>query len=381
MSVWPRVRLGDLLAADREVIQVDPTAKYRTAGIYSHGRGLFWRPEITGSEVSYGQYVRLRPDQFVFSKLFAWEGALAIASVQFDGALVSPEFPSYSIDVDRIDPNFLGYLVRRRDFYRSLATSGMGDRRQRVNPNILLDADVPLPGLSEQRQIARWLSAIDARGVRLCTLIDRLEWHDGGIRAAALSACTDATPVVLLGDLLSQRESDVNPEPASMLVQAGVYSFGKGLFRRPAIAGTDTSYRTMTTIHAGDFVYSKLMAWEGAVAVASEQHEGLLATPEFPVFLLDKDLLNAEYFGALIRTESFGSELRRLSTGTNARRRRVHPSAMMRVEIPLPPMKVQEHIAEIAVRLKQREVGRKLAQSRISAILPAALNHVFGSLN
>ena len=37
-------------------------------------------------------------DQFVYSKLFAWEGALAVVDSEFDGLFVSQEFPTFTID-------------------------------------------------------------------------------------------------------------------------------------------------------------------------------------------------------------------------------------------------------------------------------------------
>ena len=138
---------GDLLNADREVVNVDPTEEYRTAGVYSHGRGLFWRPGVSGARTSYKSYVRLKEDQFVFSKLFAWEGALSIVSEEFDGALVSSEFPSFTVDTENVDPTYLGYFVRREDFYRSLTTNGMGNRRQRVNVASILCAPFPRSSL------------------------------------------------------------------------------------------------------------------------------------------------------------------------------------------------------------------------------------------
>jgi type I restriction enzyme S subunit len=383
VSEWPTVRLKDVLTSDRRPVTPVANKNYVEIGVRSFGRGIFKKPAVTGLDLGTKRVFEIVPDRLVFNIVFAWEGAVARTRESEQGTIASHRFPNFECDVEIADLDFLTYLFRSEAGLQlmRLASPGSAGRNRTLSLDALLNTSISLPVLSEQQRLTRWLSIVEDGVTRLDSAIapgDRLE---NLFREAVLRTTVAESWSAPLHELLIERDVDVDLKPSSTFSPAGVYSFGRGLFRRPAITGIDTSYRTMTTIHAGDFIYSKLMAWEGAVAVASEQHEGLLATPEFPVFALDRDRLNAEYFGALIRTESFGSELRRLSTGTNARRRRVHPSTMMGVEIPLPPMNVQEHVAEIAVRLKQREGGRKLAQSRISAILPAALNQVFGSLN
>ena len=385
MSRWPMVSVAERLRMSRQPIELDPFSQYSATGVRSFGGGLIRYPPAVPAELSKMRYFRLQPNHLVVSNIKAWEGAIATTGTEvMRDAVVSNRFLCYDAKDERIDVEFVKwYLLSARGLAKlSQASPGSADRNRTLSINGFESLEIPTPCIAEQRRIADWLSRIEREALQVNRVLIPAEALESGLREALFIALRQ--PVnewYPLAELLTQREFDVALERTAPFSPAGVYSFGRGLFHRPAITGADTSYRTMTTIRAGDFVYSKLMAWEGAVAVASDQDDGLLATPEFPVFALDRDRLNAEYFGALIRTESFGSELRRLSTGTNARRRRVHPSTMMGVEIPLPPMKVQEHVAEIAGRLKRRGARRKLAQERLSALLPAALNQVFGSLN
>src|SRR5690349_14283672 len=101
------IPLAEVLSAHADPVQIAPDSEYKTAGILSYGRGLFERPTIFGRETQYTTYYRLHKDQFVYSKLFAWEGALAVVPSDFDGLFVSQEFPTFDIDLSIILPQYL----------------------------------------------------------------------------------------------------------------------------------------------------------------------------------------------------------------------------------------------------------------------------------
>lgn len=170
---YPRVTLDRILLRRSDDVPVEATETYRTAGIYSYGRGLFERPVISGSETSYRSYFRLREGQFVYSKLFAWEGAVAVVEPAFDGLFVSSEFPTFDIDPDIARTDYVAALCGWPEFHRAIAggRSGLGVRRQRVNPDRLLSVEVPLPDLSEQARIVgrltRLLGEVEVIGQRL----------------------------------------------------------------------------------------------------------------------------------------------------------------------------------------------------------------------
>jgi type I restriction enzyme S subunit len=152
----PSVPLGEVLRLSRDEVRVEPDQTYQTAGIYSFGRGLFARAPITGADTKYTSLFRLHEGQLVYSRLFAWEGALSVVPSDFDGAYVSQEFPTFVVDRARAEPAYLGWLCRWRPFWELLRgeATGLGLRRQRVHPDRLLAVHVPLPPLPEQRRLA-----------------------------------------------------------------------------------------------------------------------------------------------------------------------------------------------------------------------------------
>lgn len=378
MSVWTQVRLGDHLSRRSADVVVDAADRYRTTGVLSHGRGLFWRPEIGGVETSYRTFTRLRKNDFVFSKLFGWEGALDVVSDDFGGGLVSSEFPVFEVAADTLDPTFLRYVVRRPDFYEALAVSGMGNRRQRVNPDTMLDSSIPLPTLDEQRRIASWLAEVENLSSEISVRRRTSSRLAGGLIDSLANELSERFGTAPMSMLMSQRRPEVAVLPSSKLTLAGIYSHGGGLFSRGDIAGTDTQYPIMSQLTTGQFVYSKLKAWEGALAVVTAEHDGHVLSPEFPVFDLDQDRICPEFLQLVLKSEAFLDGVRGAASGIGARRDRVHPSSVLALQIPAPPLGIQRRVVG-SLAGTGIVAGRSERAHAIDSLLNAGLNQVFGS--
>jgi len=65
---------------------------------------------------------------------------------------------------------------------------------------------------------------------------------------------------------------------------AGTYSFAKGIFVGERKLGSTFSLPKVQRIHAGDFVYCKIMAWEGAFGVVPKEADGCVMSGAFVVY-------------------------------------------------------------------------------------------------
>lgn len=144
-----------------------------------------------------------------------------------------------------------------------------------------------------------------------------------------------------LSEVLRQRPCDVTVSPEATYEFAGVKSFGGGVFRSLTKEGSAFSYRVLTRIHQDEFVYPKLMAWEGALGVVPEECDGLVVSPEFCVFEIDRAKVIPQWLGFYFRQPWVWPALAGGSAGTNVRRRRIYPDDFLRFEVELPSMDVQ----------------------------------------
>jgi len=151
-------------------------------------------------------------------------------------------------------------------------------------------------------------------------------------------------PRVALGEVLRRRALDVDVVQSETYAFAGVQSFGRGVFRSVVKPGAEFSYPKLTRVRAGDVTFPKLMAWEGAIGVVPQACDGLVVSPEFPVFEVDRARAMPEYLDLVLRREVFWPQLSGGSTGTNVRRRRLHPDEFTSITISLPPLAEQRRI-------------------------------------
>ena len=124
----------------------------------------------------------------------------------------------------------------------------------------------------------------------------------------------------------------------------------------------------LTRLRAGDFTYPKLMAWEGALGIVPAECDGLVVSPEFPVFELDRDRVLPDVLDVYFRDPMIWPSLKGDSPGTNVRRRRLNPSIFLSLKIPLPSMPDQRSLA--AVRAKLSEAAESTENGRISWAFP-----------
>ena len=129
----------------------------------------------------------------------------------------------------------------------------------------------------------------------------------------------------------------------------------------------------MVRLWTGEFVYPKLMAWEGALGVVPPECDGCVVSTEFPVFEVNEKQVLPEVLDTYFRTPSVWPEIAGERTGTNIRRRRLNPQDFLDYEMPLPSMETQ-----MTLRQVQAEVDApKRLQAETAAELNALLDRAF----
>lgn len=369
----PERPLSVALQLATETVAVEPEKEYAITGIYSFGRGLIRRPTIRGSETAYPRLTRLRAGEFTMSKLNGWEGALAVVPGEFEGSYVSPEYPVFDIDTDVADPTYLTYLAKWPILWDRLTPRGSMVRRKRIVPATILATAVPLPDLPEQRRIAARLDS----SFRSTHMIGNLQEKAASLRAALidtmLSNAGEPTP---LSAVLRTTNDRVSVDMNSTYQMVGILSFGRGLFSRGLIDGSETSYQTYNRIHSGQFLYSKLFGWEGALAVVPPEFDGYYTSHEFPAFEIDTSRADPSYVGHLAAWPRLHNSLRDKGTGMGSRRQRVNPDRLLATTIPLPSLPEQRRVAHILDRVVTcaRSAGTQEANAKKfqAALLNAA---------
>lgn len=380
MKAWPKVPLSELLRPANEPVVVRQDQCYPNFGIYSFGRGLFEKPHIDGLQTSAGTLYRVRAGNFIYSRLFAFEGSYGLVDDAFDGHFISNEYPSFAVDRSRLEPGFLKAYFKVPAVWQAIAmgSKGVGSRRIRVQPDKVLAHVIPLPPLAEQKVIVARLDALTDKARQVHVHLDAVERDSARlIRSYIFHPQGEQSAKRRMSELVTLRQPNVAVDGTDQYRFAGVYSFGRGVFPSAVKMGSEFAYTRLSTVRAGDFTYPKLMAWEGALGVVPPECDGMVVSPEFPVFTVNTDAVLPEVLDSYFRTPDIWPALAEISGGTNARRRRLQPSTFLDYEMPVPPMAKQLELRAIYRYTQSLKAKHTAIRQANAALLPATLERVF----
>lgn len=382
---WTEVALGEVLSVDIDAVPVDPTSAYPFAGVYGFGRGLFFREPVSGSDTTYSHFHRLHADQVVMSQPKGWEGAVTVVPKEFEGRFLSSVFPTFRCDRTRINPQFMLLVTKCPWLWNALLekSNGIGARRNAVYAQHLLEVKIPLPPLTEQQRIAARLDAIETRLTRVTQL--REEIADTHItflvNLATRPDLSEAQKIaagwreIALREVMSAANDPVAVSATVSYPNLGLLNFARGTFTKAPINGATSSATTLFRVRAGQFIYSRLFAFEGAYGIVREDQDGVFVSNEFPAFDLDRSRVLAEFLFAYFKSPVVWRALAEQATGLGDRRRRVHPDIVLSHRLFLPPIQYQKKMQRVVARIATCTEP----EAATTALLPSLLDQIFNS--
>lgn len=358
---------------ERTPIALVPGETYERIGIFSWGKGMLRRDPASVAEMGSMKYFSFPIPSLIFSNIQAWEGAVALASVDDVNFVCSSRFYPY-VPREGADVN-LGYLL---EFFRSedglalmrRASPGTQVRNKVLSRAALEASRIPLPPRSDQDRIAAHLRRLHGSPVGLENIARLVELIVE--RAAGAEEVT-------LGSVLELQRRSVEIDVESTYQEIGVRSFGKGLFIKEPVTGSALGGKRVFRIEPGDFIVSNVFGWEGAVGVAGPAHRGLVGSHRFMTWTPPGDL-NVDYLLAYFRTRAGVARLAAASPGSAGRNRTLSVASFRSIKVPVPTPEQQDWIAAQIHAVDQIDATSRGAAALTAAILPAARNEIFSAL-
>lgn len=158
-------RVGDILQLKRRKVDVELIKEYREIGIRSFGKGVFHKEPLTGAELGNKRVFHIEPGDLLLGNVFAWEGAVAVASEEERGFIGSHRFLTYEPTTGDVDINYLRYLFLSERGLDLLgrASPGSAGRNRTLAIDRFEALEVLLPPLDEQRRIVEQISQLFRR--------------------------------------------------------------------------------------------------------------------------------------------------------------------------------------------------------------------------
>ena len=381
MTNWPRLPMSEVARPISRKVTVDPEKSYRLLGMKSQIGGPFVREKKFGTEISTSALNQVRAGDFIYSRLFAWQGSFGVVPEQLDGAFVSGEFPLFEFDSARVEARFLVFWFSLPGSQKTVEADCFGSTpgtRNRYKEKYFLRLAVPLPPLDEQRRIV-------ARFDRLQGLIEK--------RREAIAAVDADLDILLLNaferviaDAPYRPMSEVAPlvrrlvteiDPDGIYPELGVRSFGRGTFHKPTIRGSDITWQKLFRVEQGDLVFSNIKAWEGAFAVASEVDHSRYGSHRYLTCVPVTGIMTAQFLWYYLQSREGIEKVQVASPGSADRNRTLGQARLAAIDVPVPAIEAQHWFNRLLAKAHDARRIRKRTAQDVDALSSAMLREAF----
>lgn len=391
MSNHPLVSLGRILQKADETVDILPEKMYKQVTIRLWGQGVVLRDQVEGTAIAGQKRFVVRENQFILSRIDARNGALGVVPASLDEAVVSNDFPAFSVDQSLLLPQFLNWMSKTRSFVALCKAASEGTtNRIRLKEDRFLAMEIPLPSLDEQRRIVAKIEELatkieEARGLRREAVEEARSILDSAIEDAFKQVAS--APKKPLTGVTTKIGSGSTPTGGRAAYPTSGIPFIRSMNVRMrefswndiAFIGDDT-HKSMRATHVqpDDVLLNITGASIGRVACAPSdlveanvnQHVAIIRPTDvlYPRYLMYwlsqpavQDLINDEQKGAT--------------------RQGFTKAQIEALEITLLPPEEQKHLVDYFDRLQTKVDSLKQLQSdtaaELDALLPSVLDKAF----
>lgn len=169
---------------------------------------------------------------------------------------------------------------------------------------------------------------------------------------------SNAWPDVPLGEVLVRSEQFVDLVPTEQYKEVTIRLWGKGVVLRGIVTGSDIAAARRIVVRAGQFIFSRIDARNGALGLVPDDLDGAVVSSDFPTYNLVEARLDRRFMNWLSRTAQFVDLCRAASEGTT-NRVRLQEDRFLAMSISLPPLSEQRRIVA-----KIEQLASKIAEAR-----------------
>lgn len=157
--LYPKVQLGSILHFNKERTEIKDDKTYTRLTVRLFNNGIRLRDQKLGKLIGTKKQTIVHAGMFLISKIDGKSGAFGIVPKEFDGAVVTQDFMSFTIDYATIDPEFLTQVLYNDAVLKQfLANSSGTTRRKRLSQKTFEQTYIPLPSIEEQQKLIGGLS-------------------------------------------------------------------------------------------------------------------------------------------------------------------------------------------------------------------------------
>lgn len=378
MRAWPSIALSEVCEPANRFEAPQTGCSYRQVGVRLWGEGAYERDPIDGGDTRYTNFNRIEANDLIVNKIWARNGSVAVATPELSGGYVSTEFPAFELDQQRILPGWMRFITKSHRFWKACDEKAQGTSgKNRIKPGQFLSIEVPLPPLAEQQAIVASLDALIDKTRQLTTHLDAIEADADQLLAQQFQAAIAGAPYRSMAEIAPLVRREVAIDPDTSYTELGVRSFYKGTFHRRTVVGSEFTWQKMYWIEADDLIFSNIMAWEQAIALARPEDHGCVGNHRMLTCLTNRQQALPAFLAYYFTTEEGFAKVYAASPGTAARNRTLVAGNLEAIEVPIPPLVAQQAFVDSQGTITALKARHAAIRADSAAMLPSVLERTF----
>lgn len=369
MKAWPKVALGDLFDVEKGKVGI-MAATPGEFPLVTTGEDFasHFEPHFSGDAVCIPLISATGHGHASLKRLHHIQGEFAVGSI-------------LCACINRASERVLAryayyYLTARKDAVLIPLMQGTANMSMKVAD--IVGVEIPLPPLPEQYAIVARIDALAEKTRQVEAHLDAVERDAEYLLALRFRDAIADAPMRPMAEVAPLVRRDVIIDPERSYTELGVRSFYKGAFHRRTVLGSDFSWQDLYRVQAGDLIFSNIMAWEQAIAIAQTEDDGCVGNHRMLTCEANVDLAVPGFLWYYFTTEEGFAKIYAASPGTAARNRTMTAPALMAIEVPMPSLAVQHTFDRLQAEIAALKAKHTAIRQANAALIPATLERVFG---
>jgi type I restriction enzyme S subunit len=359
-----------------------------------------------------GPLFKAYPGDLLISKIRVAQGSLCLVPNDLDYLAVSPEYPVYAVDHDKVRGEFLALAIRSAAFKSRVSRLRSGNTtKARIRPSDFEDLEFPVPSLPEQDALvseyqtalseagskeqeadaterAGWQAFESALGVApslplpdrpvfIASFTDLDRWSHEGILDTIMRANAPekngGVPEMPLGEVIADLSNGWSPKCLDRaakpeewgVLKVGAVSFGEYNEAENKALPSHFKPKSELEVQNGDVLISRanVMRLVGACAIVRETRPRLMLCDKiFRVLFRAHSQIDAEFLSEVMKLSVVRQQIEAKVTGTSPTMKNISKPSLMGLRFPVPqgPDGVEVQRSLVAAVKGVRETAKSL---------------------
>ncbi len=242
-----------------------------------------------------------------------------------------------------VNPMFLCHVFQSNYVQTIFKSKNTGSTVNHVNVKDVVQLKVYVPPMEAQNQFADFVKQVDKSKLLFQQLVSK---YDQLVKSRFNEILNDELLTITeLKNLITQDQTTEKIDNPEKEIFVTLQSRGKGAKQREITEGKTPVKFTGYRIKAGQFIYSRIDARNGAFDIVPTSLDGAVVSKDFPVFEIDSEKVNPVFLLSSVLQPSFIQQIQSNSFGAT-NRQRIKEDVLLKYMIKMPSMEIQNQFAD-----------------------------------